>query len=245
METPVPDDYRTKSGHEMRVRNNTSKLEELHKVFRERILDSTRVHLIYSSSMTPPLSNTFILNHSLLAQRLANFVMPSVTLGSSLNAYQVAPMNEILDVVSEELGLMVGIRPTMSIQEKFSAVIQDYSHLTTIIEGMLEHFLKNTGYEAEGHDIQAMYVAKQYLDGIEKQPLTDHMINIAVFVPTLSPDLIASYAKYFSKHLVTVSSDTSSAAQVSLSTDEDLIGYLNDTITRPVSKLANKSKAKK
>lgn len=229
LQIPMPEDYRFKPSHEMRFRQNTSKLEELGKVFRDSIKVNTKIHLIswpVVSTLSP-----FIFDHTLVAQRLAKFIMPSVTPGSTLNAYQIAPLNEILDVVFEELGLMLSMRPTLSVIEKFNVVIQDYNHLVNVLEGMLEYFLKNTGSESEGHDVQALYVAKQYLDGIEKQPLTDDVLNIAVFVPNMSPDVVNSYSKYLSSNIV----------QVNVNTDEELANYLNENITKLMKpKISNK-----
>lgn len=250
LEIPMPEDYRYKPSHEMRIRNNTIRLEELKQTFRNRIKEMTRVYLIHAPEIDDPspvrlnltYPGVFVKDHNMLAERLSNFLMPSVRTGTTLSAYQIAPLNDVLDIVSEELGLMVGMRPSLSVVDKFQVAIESHSQLTKVIEGMMEHFLKNTGHEQEGQDVQAMYVAKNFVEGIETQPLSDTMINVAVLVPSLSLDLVTAYSKYFTKNLVTVSVGGHYPAELNLQNAAELIDFIGENITRPTVKSKKKVK---
>lgn len=154
----------------------------------------------------------FQINHTDMARKIATFVMPAIHPGDVLNAHLISIINDVLDNVEEEIGVSSFLTERLQAKADCIEVIENLDKLTHVIEYMIESQLYPNDEVPEGHMLQAIFNAKQYMDAILTEENESHYVCV-VFVPKLSQWLIQAYSNFLSANISTVSySDQSSVA---------------------------------
>jgi hypothetical protein len=229
-ERTIDENSKEKSGLESAKNQAIQKLEELKGLYREEIKKNTTLHLVYAPNLmfnvgTP--ANVFVLNHKDLAAKLSTGVVNAIRPNHGLTAYHTTPLNEMLREICKDIGLNVEHLPDMAMQNQFTHAIQGREHLVDTIEAMLEYYMKSNEEEVEGHAIQAVYTANNYLNFVEASPVSSDL-HLFVFATSLSRDIKASYGRFLTNNIKSISFDNKKQAEKYFNTGEELQEYVNN-----------------
>lgn len=181
-------------------------LEVLNVELTEAIRNSTKLFLISDLKLIEESlsdKNYFEMYHNAMAHKIANFVMPAIRPGDVLNANLVSIINDVLDNVEEEIGILSALTSRLELKSDCVQIIENVYDLTNVIEHMLETQMYPNDDVLEGHVMQAIFNAKQYRDHLMSSE--DENFFAVVFVPRFNDALINAYHKYLSSEIVVVS----------------------------------------
>ncbi len=245
-ERTVPEDSRSKAGLESAKNQATQKLEELKILYRDEIRKNTTLYLVYGPGVvfnvaTP--SNVFVLNHKDLAYKLSGGVVNSLRGNAGLSAFHITPLNEYLRQICTDLGIDTEHLPDIGMQQQFTAAIYSREHLVDTIEAMLEFYMKSNELEKEGHAIQAVYTMTTYLNAVENSQANSDL-KLFIFVPSMSVEVKASYGRFLTNNIKTISFDNKIQAEQYFNTPEQFGEFVNSlgVETKTVEKTTRKKK---
>lgn len=229
MAMPFPEEPQYKAGHEARINQASIKLQNIAKLYREQIKQSSQLFLVYApgtvfNQVTP--NNVFALSHHDLAATLCTGIINSVRVQTPLSSYHCTPLNDMLSVICKQIGIDTEFLPAIGMQQQFSEPIRDTDHLINLVEAMLEYYMISNPEEKKGYAIQSAYIADKFFKLVESST-ADSDIKLFVFVPELNPDIINAYGRFITPNIVTVSASNRVHAEKYLSSPEDLVTLVN------------------
>jgi len=175
-------------------------LEKLEKEYVELLLQKTKLYLVIDRNNTVEElvkdKKCILMHHTDMALKIANFLMPAVRVGDHFNANLMAVLNDILDNVEEEIGVISSSTPKIELRRDCIHTIQDLKSLTDSIEYMIESQLYPINEIPEGHFLQALFNKVNYIKQAKETP-DESYLNCVVVVPALSKYLIDEYQKFF------------------------------------------------
>lgn len=145
-------------------------LEKLLIQSRDYILEKTKVYVIEANPTVEELSTIFknkkcfVLNHKSMAYRIAHVLMPAVRINDVFSGNLMAILNDILDGVEREIGVVSEMTPRIEMRQDCMHTITSVDSLADSIEYMLETQMYPSSDVKEGHFLQALYNRVQYLN---------------------------------------------------------------------------------
>lgn len=182
-------------------------LEELNFELKQIIKNNTKLFLVLDDKFQ--IKNLlkdkvcFEMHHEDMAKKIATFVIPAIRCGDVLNSNLIAVINDVLDNVEDEIGIVSALSPRLELKSDCIESIENIEKLTKVIEYMLETQMTPTEDISEGHVMQAIFNAKQYLDYALNEDNEKNYVCV-VYVPHFGSHLVDAYSKFLSSNIKTV-----------------------------------------
>ncbi len=244
MSLDPPADSKYYASYQMRVNEARAKAEKLAIDYKDVLINNVYVTLVHAPKFEEDFASSLIFNHKAFAQKLAAVAIPSLKMGTQMSAYQITPMNNMLEEICLDLGVNTQFSPRLNMDLDYAKIIDTPTQFVNLAETLVERQLKNLASDEEGHTFQVLYVQKELRDRTAEIELPDGRIDIIVFVPSLSRSLIAEYHRLFKNPIKTVSFTDTKADSI-LTSSSDLTVLFTEILAKDVTKGSSKTNVKK
>ena len=219
----------------MKINNDINVLKKLYNELDEYILSFTKVYLIESDNEN--FFDSFMskkcafFKHTDLAENIANFFVHSIRPGDCFTPEQMNILNDILDNVQEEIGVVSYLTPKVVLKSDCLQIIKNFNDLIDVIEHMIESQLYPSDDILEGHFLQALFNRKKYFNYVFENMDEEGLICV-IQAKKVNSFLKNEYVRFFSKNVFEVKENEI----------ENLVSILSDIGPDTCDKLKNKRK---